>query len=269
MSIILQPGTIQRVKGAAIFVPVIAVFILSRDMAQWLFLAGALVMVWEFCAIMQLSKALQAMLLLDFTLFALPASLFMHMEMLAGSPFLIAMLTLGGMVALFVGAITRDLAATIFVGLLVLCILSGRNLLGLDGGHHLVLGLGLVVAVCDIAAYFVGRRVGGPRLAPAISPNKTLSGAAGGMFAAIIGSVVLLQLVDAGFETRFTLAYALFAGTVIAVLAQAGDIFESFIKRRRGVKDSGQLIPGHGGFLDRFDGYLLTLPALYICSLVF
>ena len=173
------------------------------------------------------------------------------------------------MVALLVGAITRDLAAAVFVGLLVLCILSGRNLLGQDGGHHLALGLGFVVAVCDIAAYFVGRRVGGPRLAPAISPNKTLSGAAGGIFAAVIGSVILLKLVDAGFETRFTLAFAVFAGIVIAVLAQAGDLFESFIKRRRGVKDSGQLIPGHGGFLDRFDGYLLTLPALYICSLAF
>ena len=269
MRIILQPGTIQRVKGAAIVVPFIAVFILSREMAQWLFLAGALVMVWEFCAMMQLSKSLQAMLFLDFTFFALPASLFMHMEMLAGSPFLIAMLALGGMVALFVGAITRDLAATIFVGLLVLCILSGRNLLGQDGGHHLILGLGFVVTVCDIAAYFLGRRVGGPRLAPAISPNKTLSGAAGGMFAAVIGSVILLQLVDAGSETRFTFAFAMCAGIVIAVLAQAGDLFESFIKRRRGVKDSGQLIPGHGGFLDRFDGYLLTLPALYICSLAF
>ena len=139
------------------------------------------------------SKALQAMLLLDFTLFGLPASLFMQLEMLAGSPLLPAMLALGGMVALLVGAITRDLAAAVFVGLLVLCILSGRNLLGQDGGHHLVLGLGFVVAVCDIAAYFVGRRVGGPRLAPAISPNKTLSGAAGGMFAAVIGSVMLLH----------------------------------------------------------------------------
>ena len=269
MVVILQPGTVQRVKGAAIFLPVIAAFILSRDVAQWLFLAGALVMVWEFCAMLQLSKALQAMLLLDFTLFGLPALLFMHLEMLAGSPLLPAMLTLGGMVALFVGAITRDLAAAVFVGLMVLCILSGRILLGLDGGHHLLLGLGFVVAVCDIAAYFVGRRVGGPRLAPAISPNKTVSGAAGGMFAAVIVSVILLKLVNAGFETRFTSAFAVFAGIVIAVLAQAGDLFESFIKRRRGIKDSSQLIPGHGGFLDRFDSYLLTLPALYICSLAF
>ena len=194
---------------------------LSRDVAQWLFLAGALVMVWEFCAMLQLSRRCQAMLLLDFTLFGLPASLFMQLEMLAGSSLLLAMLALGGMVALFVGAITRDLAAAVFVGLLVLCILSGRNLLGQDGGHHLVLGLGFVVAVCDIAAYFVGRRVGG-LLAPAISPNKTLSGAAGGMFAAVIGSVILLQLV-CGSETRFTFAFAMCAGIVIAVLAQAGD----------------------------------------------
>ena len=269
MAIILQPGTVQRVKGGAMFVPVIAAFILSRDVAQWLFLAGALVMVWEFCAMLHLSKALQAMLLLGFTIFALPASLSMQLEMLAGSPLLPATLALGGMVALSVGAITRDLAATVFVSLLVLCILSGRNLLGLAGGHHLLLGLGFVVAVCDIAAYFVGRWVGGPRLAPAISPNKTLSGAAGGILAAVMGSVILLQVVDAGSGSRFALAYAVLAGIAIAVFAQVGDLFESLIKRRRGVKDSGQLIPGHGGFLDRFDGYLLTLPALYVCSLAF
>ena len=251
------------------FLPVIAAFIFSRDVAQWLFLAGALVMAWEFCAMLQLSKALQAMLLLDFTLFALPASMFIQLEILAGNPPLPAMLVFGGMVTLFVGAIVRDLAATVFVGLLILCILSGRNLLGLDGGHHLLLGLGFIVAVCDIAAYFVGRRVGGPLLAPSISPNKTLSGAAGGILAAVIGSIILLHVVDVGHWIRAELAYAVLVGIVIAVLAQAGDLFESLIKRRRGVKDSGQLIPGHGGFLDRFDGYLLTLPALYICCLAF
>ena len=82
-------------------------------------------------------------------------------------------------------------------------------------------------------------------------------------------SVILLQLADVDSESPFTLAYAAFAGIVIAILAQVGDLFESLIKRRSGIKDSGQLIPGHGGFLDRFDSYLLTLPALYICSLAF
>ena len=63
--------------------------------------------------------------------------------------------------------------------------------------------------------------------------------------------------------------YQISRGIVIGILAQVGDLFESLIKRRSGIKDSGQLIPGHGGFLDRFDSYLLTLPALYICSLAF
>jgi phosphatidate cytidylyltransferase len=97
----------------------------------------------------------------------------------------------------------------------------------------------------------------GPRLAPTISPGKTWSGLGGGLIGASLASVVMAWAL--GSER---LAYAAGLGAGFAVMAQLGDLAESILKRRAGVKDSGSLIPGHGGVLDRVDGFLLTAPAL-------
>jgi phosphatidate cytidylyltransferase len=124
-------------------------------------------------------------------------------------------------------------------------------------GLGLLLWLLIVVWTTDTAAYAVGRRVGGPRLAPAISPGKTWSGLGGGVIgASLAGAITLWAL---GSER---LIHAAGLGAAFAVLAQLGDLAESALKRRAGVKDSGSLIPGHGGVLDRVDGFLLTAPAL-------
>jgi len=107
-----------------------------------------------------------------------------------------------------------------------------------------------VVWATDTAAYFAGRALGGPKLWPAVSPNKTWSGAIGGALAALAAGsgVVLVADLDTGF-----LAIALLA-LLISVAAQFGDLYESAIKRRFGTKDAGSLIPGHGGVMDRVDG---------------
>lgn len=133
----------------------------------------------------------------------------------------------------------------------------------------LVLGvLGLVICT-DTGAYFTGRSLGGPKIAPKISPSKTWSGLAGGMAAA--GIWAALMVLSAGYllsaigPTGPSLAAALevanvgtaaLAGAGLAVFAQAGDFYESWLKRRAGVKDSSRLIPGHGGLFDRVDGLL-------------
>ncbi len=122
-------------------------------------------------------------------------------------------------------------------------------------GFEHVLWLFLVVWATDIGGYVVGRLIGGPRLAPAISPKKTWSGAIGGLAAATAtGFGVALWL---GFDAP---ALALIGAAVLSVVAQCGDLAESAWKRRHGTKDSGTLIPGHGGLLDRLDGLLAAAP---------
>lgn len=116
----------------------------------------------------------------------------------------------------------------------------------------LVFWLMLVTWATDIFAYFAGRSIGGPKLAPRVSPNKTWAGLIGGIAgAAVVGAVAAWQ-----FGLAEDLPVFLWLGAPLAILAQLGDLYESREKRRHGVKDSGALIPGHGGVLDRLDGLL-------------
>ncbi|MEO1223229.1 MAG: phosphatidate cytidylyltransferase [Pseudomonadota bacterium] len=130
------------------------------------------------------------------------------------------------------------------------------------------IGLGLTcflfgsVWATDMGAYAAGRAIGGPKLAPRLSPNKTWAGLIGGMIAAAVAGFLIAMVFDAGL--RFVAAAV---ASVLAVIAQSGDLFESAMKRRAGVKDSGTLIPGHGGVLDRIDGLMAAAPVLAIWQL--
>jgi len=128
-----------------------------------------------------------------------------------------------------------------------------------------VLWVFLIVWATDVGGYFFGKAIGGPKLAPTISPKKTWAGLGGGMILTIAISLVL-QLLFATWSSTFILL--IFAG-LLAVWAQAGDLLESGIKRHFGVKDSGELIPGHGGLLDRVDGLVFVAPAVAILIWVF
>lgn len=171
---------------------------------------------------------------------------------------------LGG-AAFFVVIVTRQprlAAGVIYCGLPVLALMLIRR--QHEGIVFTLWALALVWA-CDIGAYFAGRAIGGPKLAPAISPNKTWAGLIGGVVAA--GAFGVFMHWRFGLPWRLTLATP-----ALAVLAQAGDLYESWLKRRAGVKDSGSIIPGHGGVMDRLDGlvpvapvaaFLVILPHLY------
>ena len=100
----------------------------------------------------------------------------------------------------------------------------------------------------DIGAYFAGRAIGGPKLWPAVSPKKTWAGAIGGLAAALVAAIATARVIDVPVVPAL-----LVAATAISVAGQFGDLFESYIKRRFGVKDSGSIIPGHGGLMDRVD----------------
>ena len=140
-----------------------------------------------------------------------------------------------------------------------------------------VLTLVLVVIAVDVGAYFAGRTIGGPKIAPRISPAKTWAGLGGGIVAAWLVQCVLgyifvtyIELCDIDGLCDFgpAQAFALLGSAVlVGVVAQAGDFFESWMKRRAGLKDSGTLIPGHGGVFDRVDGLLavsFVLSVLYL-----
>jgi phosphatidate cytidylyltransferase len=126
-----------------------------------------------------------------------------------------------------------------------------------DFDRALALWLIAVVWATDIGAYLVGRSLGGPKLAPSISPGKTWSGLAGG-----VGAAGLAGLGAALLHGQGRVAELVAASMVLALVAQVGDLFESSLKRRFGVKDSSDLIPGHGGVLDRVDGLLAAALAL-------
>jgi phosphatidate cytidylyltransferase len=123
-----------------------------------------------------------------------------------------------------------------------------------ENGLLLALWALATVWVTDIGAYAAGRSIGGPKLAPAVSPNKTWAGLIGGVVAALILGLLLWRFAG----LRLQLAWA---SPILAVIAQIGDLYESWLKRQAGVKDSGTLLPGHGGVLDRLDGLVPVAPA--------
>jgi phosphatidate cytidylyltransferase len=124
-------------------------------------------------------------------------------------------------------------------------------------GRELVLWLMATVWAADTGAYAAGRLVGGPRLAPSVSPGKTWAGLAGGIASAAGVGVAAALLMSV--EAPFALAAA---GAAVGLVAQGGDLLESWVKRRLGVKDASRLIPGHGGLFDRVDGLLAAAVAL-------
>jgi phosphatidate cytidylyltransferase len=173
---------------------------------------------------------------------------FLALGLIAGAGFFLAIVTRNGMLG--VGAA--------YVGLPVLALLVLRE--SPDGLLLAFWAMALVWAT-DIGAYFAGRAIGGPKLMPAVSPNKTWAGLIGGVLGAGLFALAL---------TSWGLPWPLvFATPVLAVVAQGGDLYESWLKRRAGVKDSSNILPGHGGVLDRLDGLVPVAPiaALLVIAL--
>jgi len=127
-------------------------------------------------------------------------------------------------------------------------------------GLELLYWVFVVTWTTDIGAYFAGRAIGGPKLAPTISPNKTIAGLVGGMVSAGLASWAWVQYVMLPLPL-------LWLAPLFAAAAQGGDLFESWMKRRAGVKDSGTILPGHGGMLDRLDGLVVVAALTALCQL--
>lgn len=155
----------------------------------------------------------------------------------------------------------------IYIGVAAAMLLFLRS--ELFGAGAVLCVLGMVIAT-DVGAYFAGRAIGGPKIAPAISPSKTWAGLGGGIVGASLAYAAYGQLTGELAATGATdaIMVSLGTGAITAVVAQSGDFFESWMKRRAGVKDSGHLIPGHGGLFDRVDGLLAVLFVLGLLMVV-
>jgi phosphatidate cytidylyltransferase len=156
------------------------------------------------------------------------------------------------------------LGGLLYIGAAIWALFQVHATLGALG----TLAIMALVWATDIGAYFAGRTFGGPKIAPAISPSKTWAGLIGGMICATIALWAFkragMLMVTDSMQNQYALQIASSTGAVFAVLAQIGDFFESWMKRRAGVKDSGALIPGHGGLFDRLDGLLPVVIAVAI-----
>ena len=199
-----------------------------------------------------------------------------------GMPFLIGVVILGGIVFFEFGKLVDGFAKTIIgrlcwkgFGLLyvsaavwALWDLRQNHGEGVDGFTTALSVMAIVWAV-DIFAYFTGRAIGGPKIWPAISPSKTWSGLLGGIVGASLVFGITFVTTGDGLFALYMVPFFVLVGTMVAVIAQSGDFFESWMKRRAGVKDSGKLIPGHGGVFDRVDGLLpVVIAAALILNLL-
>jgi phosphatidate cytidylyltransferase len=160
-----------------------------------------------------------------------------------------------------------DQVAYSFLGVVYVSGLMGYFILlrGMENGNHILFFLFMVIWSGDIAAYYIGKTIGKTPLAPRISPGKTLEGSGAGLVGSVAGGVAAQLLFFESLPLNHCLIIALFCG----ILGQIGDLAESLFKRRAGVKDSGSLIPGHGGVLDRLDSLMFAGPAFYIYHALF
>ena len=163
---------------------------------------------------------------------------------------------------IFFYKIYTNIVNFIMSNLLIISFFSLIKLLLVPNGLNIFLYLVLLVSVMDIFAYIGGNILGKKKIAPTISNGKTIEGTLVGLFFSTLVSALIRDLIDINF------LYALILGFTIGLFSFFGDLLESFFKRRIGIKDSGKFIPGHGGFLDRFDGYILILP-LFNLTLIF
>ncbi len=153
-----------------------------------------------------------------------------------------------------------SLTAVCYVGVLFAALVHLSTRVAGDDSPRLLLLLGAVVFLGDTGAFFVGKYLGRTKLYPLVSPKKTVEGALGGILGSVVGALIFKLAVAPGLTWLDVVAVAVPCG----ILGQIGDLTESLFKRSYGVKDSGSVLPGHGGILDRFDGVLFAAPYLLL-----
>ncbi len=244
----------KRVISAVVMIAVGAAEIwLGGTAFAALVIALTALMIWELAAMTAPSRRNTPVTLAVFAAAALAAALVLRTELAA----------LFLMVPTLMLALTPRRDRRLAAGYALAIILAGYGLVTLrnDTGTPAILWLVAVVVASDVLGYFVGRLVGGPKFWPAVSPKKTWSGTvAGWIGAALVG----LGFVASGHGTWVLVPLS----ALVSLAGQMGDIVESWVKRRAGVKDASQLVPGHGGVLDRFDALIGAVVIVMLLRLI-
>lgn len=273
----------KRVLTAVVLVPIVLVLVFLPAPWQPLFVAATAVVAamtaWEYLGLAQRMGAEPPRLVVCLAVLALFGAAFQWPDQVAPILGMLALLLL--IYCTFGSPIPRvlpDASASVF-GLLYagLTLLSLPALRQQSNGPSLVLYLLCTVWAGDIAALYVGRAWGRHKLAPSISPNKSWEGSVASVCGSVLVAAGLLWLSNV-LSTRFNTAvlsysedplwYWLGLAVILNIAAQVGDLAESALKRSAGVKDSGAILPGHGGVLDRVDALLLAAPALWYAQLI-
>jgi len=263
---VCREGSLKRVVTGCVLIPIVVYLVLFTTVF-WIFaasLALTVLALYEYNNLTVLKKRDGGADLLGIITGAAAPALFYFYGIEYLPPFLI----ISAFVFFFYNtAVSKELTEASYdtafrcFGLLYIAVpLSFMVLLaGIDSGRWWILFLLVIIWSNDTFAYFTGKSIGKTRLSPVISPKKTIEGVVGGL----TGGFVAALIFNSAFSMGLSPGGVLFLSVFIGLIGIAGDLFESLLKRAAGVKDSGSLIPGHGGVLDRIDSLLFPVPVLY------
>lgn len=251
-----------RILSALVMLPV-AIFIIMQGGVMLFGLVGLLtaVILYEWNGICN-DKAFSPVFLAQVL-----SSISVLLMIELGSPYLLYSFAIGIVLTVVVAMLTKAAISWSLLGFLYALVPSASFLvLHQKAGGLIVLWMMIVIWAMDTGAYFAGKNIGGPKMSPKISPNKTWSGLIGGTLTAMLLGYLFVEYSGAQSSMFDNVIMLLVLSGAFAILSQMGDLAESAVKRKFSVKDSGAIIPGHGGVMDRVDGLLFVAPSILIVS---
>lgn len=256
---------LKRIIAAVVFAPLFLVLLLKGSYTHY----SIFILVLAFLGLLEYFKLVKGWVDMRMKVMGILWGMLLAGGLYVGdSRIVVAMLTFGFLAVCLMrlakkgelSAVFQDIGYT-FLGPLYVGLLIGHLFLlrAMETGREWTLILFFTIWMCDIAAFYTGLSIGRHKLYPEISPNKTIEGAIGG----ILGSLIVVAVAKSWYLTQLSLMDVFAISIGVSVIGQLGDLCESMFKRAASVKDSGGLIPGHGGILDRFDSILFAAPFLY------
>lgn len=264
----------QRVIAALVLVPVLLILILAAPKILAAIVWGLLMMVGVYELLYSTGLVRHPRMVLYSAVMAMAMSIWSYYGALQGFGLLLLlvfwMLLFGELMANHVKISVEMVVSCLFAGAMAPFMLSALvRILVMNDGRYLIPIPFVVAFLSDAGAYFVGTSFGRHKLAPVVSPNKTIEGVGGGVLCSVVGMLIYAVIMQLAFGLKMHYGAALLYGFFGSLVGVFGDLCFSIIKRQSGIKDYGQLIPGHGGFYDRFDSMLTVAPLVEALILLF